>query len=173
MGRMLTFNIFRYNPVDPDSQPHMDTFRLDETERMTLFIALNRIREEIDPTLMFDFCCRAGICGACAMVINGRPGLACHTKTKDLPGEITLMPLPVFKLVGDLSVDTGTWFRGMGHHLGAGASRLCAPPPIAQGFAPRQPFSSSLGKCLRDPDQSSRRIWRTCASESSLPQNRL
>ena len=47
------------------------------------------------------------------MVINGRPGLACHTKTKDLPEEITLMPLPVFKLVGDLSVDTGTWFRGM------------------------------------------------------------
>ena len=91
----------------------MDKFTLDETERMTLFIALNRIREEIDPTLMFDFCCRAGICGACAMVINGRPGLACHTKTKEMPDEITLMPLPVFKLVGDLSVDTGTWFRGM------------------------------------------------------------
>ena len=49
----------------------------------------------------------------CYMVINGRPGLACHTKTKDLPDAITLMPLPVFKLVGDLSVDTGTWFRGM------------------------------------------------------------
>jgi fumarate reductase iron-sulfur subunit len=113
MGRTLTFNIFRYNPSDPASSPHMDKFTLDETERMTLFIALNRIREEIDPTLMFDFCCRAGICGACAMVINGRPGLACHTKTKEMPDEITLMPLPVFKLVGDLSVDTGTWFRGM------------------------------------------------------------
>ena len=113
MGRTLTFNIFRYNPSDPASSPHMDKFTLDETERMTLFIALNRIREEIDPTLMFDFCCRAGICGACAMVINGRPGLACHTKTKDMPEEITLMPLPVFKLVGDLSVDTGVWFRTM------------------------------------------------------------
>ena len=113
MARTLTFNIFRYNPSDPASSPHMDRFELPETERMTLFIALNKIREEIDPTLMFDFCCRAGICGACAMVINGRPGLACHTKTKEMPAEITLMPLPVFKLVGDLSVDTGTWFRGM------------------------------------------------------------
>jgi fumarate reductase iron-sulfur subunit len=47
------------------------------------------------------------------MVINGRPGLACHTKTKDLPEEITLLPLPVFQLVGDLSVDTGSWFREM------------------------------------------------------------
>jgi fumarate reductase iron-sulfur subunit len=47
------------------------------------------------------------------MVVNGRPGLACHTKTKDLPEEITLLPLPFFKLVGDLSVDTGSWFRDM------------------------------------------------------------
>ena len=113
MGRPLKFNVFRYNPEDPASVPHMDTFHLEETDAMTLFIALNRIREEQDPTLMFDFMCRAGICGSCAMLINGRPDLACHTKTKDLPDEITLMPLPVFKLIGDLSVDTGTWFRGM------------------------------------------------------------
>lgn len=113
MARQLTFNIFRYNPQDPESAPHMERFALDETDSMTLFIALGRIREEQDPSLQFDFCCRAGICGSCGMVINGRPGLACHTKTKDLPDEITLLPLPVFQLVGDLSVDTGSWFREM------------------------------------------------------------
>jgi len=113
MGRQLKFNIFRFNPEDPASVPHMSTFVLEETDAMTLYIALNRIREEQDPTLQFDFVCRAGICGSCAMLINGRPDLACHTKTKKLPEEITLLPLPVFKLVGDLSVDTGTWFRGM------------------------------------------------------------
>lgn len=113
MARTLKFSIFRYNPQDPASVPHMQDYTLNETDAMTLFIALNRIREEQDPSLMFDFCCRAGICGACAMVVNGRPSLACHTKTKDLPAEIILMPLPVFKLVGDLSVDTGTWFRQM------------------------------------------------------------
>jgi fumarate reductase iron-sulfur subunit len=113
MPRILKFNIFRYNPQDPDSAPHMDAFVLEETEAMTLFIALTRLREEQDPSLQFDFCCRAAICGACAMVINGRPGLACHAKTVDLPSEITLLPLPVFKLVGDLSVDTGAWFRRM------------------------------------------------------------
>ncbi|SDB39567.1 fumarate reductase iron-sulfur subunit [Desulfonatronum thiosulfatophilum] len=117
MARNLTFSIFRYNPQDPISTPHTDTFVLDETSHMTLFIALNRIREEQDPGLQFDFCCRAGICGACAMVINGRPGLACHTKTKDLPENITLMPLPFFTLVGDLSVDTGTWFRNMAQRV--------------------------------------------------------
>ncbi|BDQ36632.1 fumarate reductase iron-sulfur subunit [Pseudodesulfovibrio nedwellii] len=113
MSRLLKFNIFRYNPKDEQSAPHMQEFVLEETDSMTLFIALNRIREEQDSSLQFDFCCRAGICGSCGMVINGRPGLACHTKTKDLPGEITLLPLPVFKLVGDLSVDTGSWFREM------------------------------------------------------------
>lgn len=111
MTRLLTFSIFRYNPQDPESTPHMESFALEETDAMTLFLALNRIREEQDPSLQFDFCCRSGICGSCGMVINGRPGLACHTKTRDLPDQITLLPLPVFQLVGDLSVDTGSWFR--------------------------------------------------------------
>jgi fumarate reductase iron-sulfur subunit len=113
MGRTLTFEVFRFNPQDPASKPRTENFRLEETDSMTLFIALNRIREEQEPSLQFDFCCRAGICGSCAMMINGRPGLACKTLTKELPDRITLMPLPVFKLIGDLSVDTGTWFRGM------------------------------------------------------------
>ena len=111
MSRQLKFNIFRFNPEDPNSEPHTDTFVLEETPSLTLFIALNKIREEQDPSLMFDFACRMAICGSCGMVINGRPGLACKTLTAELPAEITLMPLPVFKLVGDLSVDTGTWFR--------------------------------------------------------------
>jgi fumarate reductase iron-sulfur subunit len=51
------------------------------------------------------------------MVVNGRPGLACHTQTKDLPANITLLPLPFFKLLGDLSVDTGVWFREMNRRV--------------------------------------------------------
>ena len=47
------------------------------------------------------------------MLVNGRPALACRTLTADLPETISLYPLPVFKLIGDLSVDTGTWFREM------------------------------------------------------------
>ena len=113
MGRMLTFEIFRYNPEEKGTEPRMQTYRLEETANMTLFIVLNRLREEQDPSLIFDFCCRAGICGSCGMVVNGRPRLACQTKTKDLPDHIVLLPLPVFKLVGDLSVDTGVWFREM------------------------------------------------------------
>ena len=114
MSRKLHIEVFRYNPLDPASVPHMQSFYVEEYSSMTLFIALNIIREQQDPSLQFDFCCRAGICGSCGMVINGRPGLACHTQTSDLPSHITLHPLPVFKLLGDLSVDTGTWFRKVG-----------------------------------------------------------
>ena len=113
MGRKLQFEIFRYNPQDEKSFPHMQTFYIEETDKMTLFLALTQLREKQDPSLIFDFCCRAGICGACAMCINGKPGLACQTQTKELPDKIVLHPLPIFKLVGDLSVDTGIWFREM------------------------------------------------------------
>lgn len=113
MIRQLTFSIFRYNPNTPEIKPYMQEYKLTESTGMTIFVALNQIREEQDPSLMFDFVCRAAICGSCAMVINGKPRLACKTLTKDLPDTITLMPLPVFKLIGDLSVDTGTWFRHM------------------------------------------------------------
>ncbi len=51
------------------------------------------------------------------MLINGRPGLACRTLTRDLPAEITLAPLPGFELIGDLSVNTGKWMRGMSERL--------------------------------------------------------
>ena len=140
MGRRLTFSIFRTNPEDPNSQPHMDTFHLEETDSMTLYIVLSRLREEQDPSLQFDFCCRAGICGSCAMLINGKPDLACHTKTKDLPAEITLMPLPVFKLIGDLSVDTGTWFRGMNERI---QSWIHTDKPFAAS-APEEPMDNQL-----------------------------
>lgn len=111
--RDLIFKIFRYQPAVPGDTPRIQTYRLEETPGMTLFVALNRLREEQDPSLMFDFVCRAGICGSCGMLVNGRPRLACKTLTETLPGEITLFPLPVFKLIGDLSVDTGTWFRNL------------------------------------------------------------
>ncbi len=116
-GRQLIFHILRHNPQDPATPAQIARYELEEVEGMTLFIALNQIRERYAPSLQFDFVCRAGICGSCGMVINGRPGLACRTLTQNLPAEIHLAPLPVFKLIADLSVDTGAWMRAMGERL--------------------------------------------------------
>jgi fumarate reductase iron-sulfur subunit len=51
------------------------------------------------------------------MVIDGRPGLACRTLTKNLGPDISLAPLPVFELIADLSVNTGKWMRAMSERL--------------------------------------------------------
>src|SRR4030095_6844427 len=99
-NRTLTLNILRYNPQEPQSTPRMQPYQLEEAHGMTLFIALNEIRETQDPSLQFDFVCRAGICGSCGMMINGRPGLACRTLTGQLPAETTPAPLLVFELIG-------------------------------------------------------------------------
>jgi fumarate reductase iron-sulfur subunit len=115
--RMLNIHVLRHNPRDPASVPRMQTYELEEADGMTLFIALSEIQETQDPSLQFDFVCRAGICGSCAMVINGRPTLACRTLTKNLGPDITLAPLPFFELIGDLSVNTGKWMRGMSERL--------------------------------------------------------
>ncbi len=117
-GRILRFSIFRYNPQKPGDKPRMVTYEVTEAPGMTIFIALNDIREHQDPSLQFDFICRAGICGSCGMVINGAPDLACRTLTSKFEdGEITLLPLPGFELIGDLSVNTGKFMRAMSERV--------------------------------------------------------
>jgi fumarate reductase iron-sulfur subunit len=115
--RRLAINVFRYDPRVPEAAPRMHSYAVEEADGMTLYIALNEIRERLDPSLQFDFVCRAGICGSCAMLINGRPGLACRTLTKTLRPDVTLAPLPVFELIADLSVNTGKWMRAMSERL--------------------------------------------------------
>lgn len=115
--RMLQVSILRYNPADPDSVPHLQTYSVSETDSMTLYILLNELRDTQDPSLQFDFVCRAGICGSCAMLVNGKPTLACRCLTRDLPDHFTLAPLPGFELIGDLSVNTGKWMRGMSERI--------------------------------------------------------
>ncbi len=114
MSRKIKIKAFKYDPNSKISKPHFAEYELEEAPGMTLFIALNMIRERFDPDLSFDFVCRAGICGSCGMMVNGRPALACRTLTKSFEsGEIQIMPMPAFKLIKDLSVNTGEWMDGM------------------------------------------------------------
>ena len=115
--RILKISILRFDPHDPEDFPHMETFEVEEADGMTIYIALNIIREHHDNSLKFDFVCRAGICGSCSMLVNGRPTLACRTLTKKLDDHFTLAPLPLFELIGDLSIYTGKWMRGLNARL--------------------------------------------------------
>ena len=117
-GREVTIKVLKFNPRSKISKPHYVEYKLEETPGMTLFIALMKIREEHDADLSFDFVCRAGICGSCGMVVNGKPALACRTLIANYPdGVITLLPMPAFELIKDLSVNTGKWMDAMSNRV--------------------------------------------------------
>jgi fumarate reductase iron-sulfur subunit len=70
--------------------PRVENYQVEETSGMTLFLALDRDPRYAGAVVAGRFRLSRGICGSCGMIINGRPGLACRTLTKDLPDEISL-----------------------------------------------------------------------------------
>jgi succinate dehydrogenase / fumarate reductase, iron-sulfur subunit len=110
-GRELrTFRIYRFNP-DSDANPRLDTFELDLGSCGPMVLdALIQIKAAIDSSLTFRRSCREGICGSCAMNINGINRLACTTSMKDLPAEIRIYPLPHMPVVKDLVPDLSNFY---------------------------------------------------------------
>ena len=77
-AKMKTFHIYRWSPEEPSSKPKMQSFQLDLNKTGPMMLdALIRIKNEVDPTLTFRRSCREGICGSCAMNIDGVNTLAC------------------------------------------------------------------------------------------------
>ena len=104
-GNVKYFKIYRWDP-EKEQQPYYTTYpvNLDECGPMVLD-ALIKIKNEQDPTLTFRRSCREGICGSCAMNMNGANGLACTTAIEDLKGDIRITPLPHMDVVKDLVPD--------------------------------------------------------------------
>jgi len=102
-----TFKIFRFDPRK-DAVPYEQEFSVDwgDTEKVTVLDALFKIQQTQDKTLSFRYSCRLAMCGSCALVINGKEGLACKTLVKDLgSGPISLTPLRHLPVIKDLTVD--------------------------------------------------------------------
>ena len=77
-AKIKTFHIYRWNPDEPSSKPRMQSYTLDLNKTGPMMLdALIRIKNEVDPTLTFRRSCREGICGSCAMNIDGVNTLAC------------------------------------------------------------------------------------------------
>ena len=80
-ARTKTFHIYRWDPDQPSTKPRMQSYTLDLNKTGPMMLdALIRIKNEIDPTLTFRRSCREGICGSCAMNIDGSNTLACLCK---------------------------------------------------------------------------------------------
>jgi succinate dehydrogenase / fumarate reductase iron-sulfur subunit len=100
-----TFKVYRYDP-ESGQNPHMDSYAVDMDDCGPMVLdALIKIKNEIDPTLTFRRSCREGICGSCAMNIDGSNTLACTKPCSETRGEVPVYPLPHMPVVKDLVPD--------------------------------------------------------------------
>ncbi len=103
--RVRDFRIYRWNP-DDGKNPSTDVYQIDLDECGPMVLdALIKIKNEVDPTLTFRRSCREGICGSCAMNIDGTNTLACLKPIEECKGDVKINPLPHMPVVKDLVPD--------------------------------------------------------------------
>jgi len=110
--RLKKFAIYRWNPEEPGQKPHLQEYTVDLNKSgMMVLDALIKIKNEQDPGLTFRRSCREGICGSCAMNINGTNTLACLCKIDDNLGKTTkIYPLPHMFVIKDLIPDMSNFY---------------------------------------------------------------
>jgi succinate dehydrogenase / fumarate reductase iron-sulfur subunit len=107
------FKVYRWNPDDAEN-PHIDTFYIDLAACGPMVLdAIIKIKNEIDASLAFRRSCREGICGSCAMNIDGTNTLACTKAIADVDGPVHIYPLPHMAVVKDLVPDLTHFFAQM------------------------------------------------------------
>ncbi len=100
------------------------TYHVPRLESQTVLDVVTYIQREVDPTLSYRFACRVGVCGSCAMTVNGKARWTCRTHVSRVAenGTLTLNPLrnlPVVKdLVVDMEVFFNKWEKALGSFVG-------------------------------------------------------
>lgn len=100
----------------PHGNHRYDSFSVQLEEGATVLTALLQVKDEQDESLAFRRSCRSGVCGSCAMTINGKAAFACKTRVVEQmvdTGEVTLEPLQHLPVVRDLVVDLGAFWGGL------------------------------------------------------------
>jgi succinate dehydrogenase/fumarate reductase iron-sulfur protein len=103
---------FRINRYDPESKrQYVSTYKVPIRKGTTILDALLYIKDNVDETLTFRQSCRMGICGDCAVNIDGKPMLACYTQVLHLEADsLTIAPLSNLPVIKDLVVDIQPFF---------------------------------------------------------------
>ena len=104
-GNTKVFRVYRWDP-DSGGNPRVDSYEIDLDDCGPMVLdAIIKIKNEIDPTLTFRRSCREGICGSCAMNIDGVNTLACTQPIADIRGDVRVNPLPHLPVVKDIVPD--------------------------------------------------------------------
>lgn len=111
-----------------------ETFEVPARENQTVLDVVTHIQQEIDPTLTYRFSCRVGMCGSCAMMVNGVPRWTCRTHVSKVTegGSIHIAPLRNLPVIKDLVTDMDPFFEKWQqaearHHPSAGRDDAMAP----------------------------------------------
>ena len=129
-----------------------DSFDVPRQESQTVLDIVSWIQQYADPTLTYRFACRVGVCGSCAMMVNGKPRWTCRTHVSKVAEHdgLTIGPLrnlPVIKdLVTDLDPFFDKWTAAEGHHHPS-ATRDDPIVPIAPDSAERKTIDASI-ECI-------------------------
>ena len=108
--KVRKFQVYRWDPEGGEN-PRMDTYEVDLDNCGPMVLdALIKIKNEIDTTLTFRRSCREGICGSCAMNIDGTNTLACTKGIDEIKGEVKIYPLPHMPVVKDLVPDLTNFY---------------------------------------------------------------
>src|ERR687887_583389 len=88
-------------------QGRYETYKVPLRENQTVLDVVTYIQRHLDPTLAYRFACRVGMCGSCAMEVNGKPRWTCRTHVDKVAGTgtLTIRPLPNLPVIKDLAVD--------------------------------------------------------------------
>src|SRR5580704_9586513 len=100
-----SFKVYRWTP-DDGKKPSVDSYEVDMDACGPMVLdALIKIKNEIDSSLTFRRSCREGVCGSCAMNIDGSNTLACTKYISEVRGDVKIYPLPHMDVVKDLVPD--------------------------------------------------------------------
>ena len=101
-NNIKNFRVYRWSP-DDEKNPRVDTYEVDLKDCGPMVLdAVMKIKNEIDTSLTFRRSCREGICGSCAMNIDGTNTLACTKAIADVKGDVKIYPLPHMPVIKDL-----------------------------------------------------------------------
>jgi succinate dehydrogenase/fumarate reductase iron-sulfur protein len=105
----VTLTIARCNP-ETDAGPRFEDHEVQVSEKASILDALFALQRGATPDLAFRYSCRVGMCGSCAMVVNGRERLTCSTLVKDVGATLRIEPLRNLPVVRDLAVSLKPFF---------------------------------------------------------------
>ena len=106
--KRLKFKVFRFNK-ETDYLPHYDVFEMNVTKDELILDVMNRIKWEHDGSFSYRRSCRHGICGSCAIKVNGKATLACKDRVFELVevfgSELTIEPQDIGRAYKDMVID--------------------------------------------------------------------